>query len=276
MVNQRAKGELILKYAGGPEVIPTFDQGEALKKGILDMIYTSGPYISALVPEAMAQLLTTITPTEQRKSGYLDLMNESLKKKMNAFDLGRLNHWQYSMFTTKHIDNLAALAGRKFRTVPTYAPMYKELGIVGVMMPLGEAYTALERGLVEGVTIPPASVIDFKWHEVLKYKFGPNFWTCDPLLVINLDKWNKLPKHLQGLLIQCMIEAEPISYERDRKEMANIYAELYEKHGMKKTELSPADTQRLLDIVYAANWKDIEEKAGLELTAKLKKAAMTK
>ena len=36
-VNMQAKGELFIRYRGGPDVIAAFDQGKAVQQGIVDI-----------------------------------------------------------------------------------------------------------------------------------------------------------------------------------------------------------------------------------------------
>ena len=52
-VAAKAPGQLEIKYLGGPEVIPNSEQVEALRNGLVDMVFTtSGYYVSVLPNDA--------------------------------------------------------------------------------------------------------------------------------------------------------------------------------------------------------------------------------
>ena len=51
-VNAAGEGVVRIEYVGGPEAIPTFDQPEAVRGGVIDMIYGPGSYYPGIVPES--------------------------------------------------------------------------------------------------------------------------------------------------------------------------------------------------------------------------------
>ena len=53
-INQEFKGELKLRWRGGPEVVPPFKQPDAVRNGSMDMTITSPSYYSGLVASASA------------------------------------------------------------------------------------------------------------------------------------------------------------------------------------------------------------------------------
>lgn len=274
LVNEKAKGELVLKYVGGPEAVRAFEQPEALRKGVVDMIINCGPYCAPLVPEGVSTQLCQYDHIEQRTSGFYDLLVEAYKK-MNAFYLGKSTLMPNNLYVVKPVKDLADLSGRKFRSIPSYETYYKKLGIVGVTMPNSEAYTALERGIIGGLTTPPSMIIAMTWHEVLNYRIEPSFWTTDINHLVNLDKWNNLPKQLQDLMIECQIEAERQDIAFWKKKVKETYAQ-QNKLGMKPIQLSKTDSEKFLDIVYAAGWEWVATKVGNEQAARLKAAASKK
>ncbi len=53
-INRERAGELEIKRIGGPEAVPSFQQAETLRGGIVDIICTAPPYFKGLVPEMQA------------------------------------------------------------------------------------------------------------------------------------------------------------------------------------------------------------------------------
>src|SRR5512147_1668667 len=49
--NQKYPGQLVLDYKGAGEVIPTQQQVEALRTGMIDMILTAASYYTSIMPE---------------------------------------------------------------------------------------------------------------------------------------------------------------------------------------------------------------------------------
>src|SRR5689334_15364889 len=56
MVADRLKDKLTIRYLGGPEVVPEFQQFEAVRNGVVDVILGAGGYYDGVVPEATATL----------------------------------------------------------------------------------------------------------------------------------------------------------------------------------------------------------------------------
>ena len=90
MVDERLAGRLSIKYLGGKEVIPTFEQFEGLRNGVVDVILGVSSYYTCPVPEATAILYTKRSPSELRKNGFYDLMRELHMEKGNVVYLANV------------------------------------------------------------------------------------------------------------------------------------------------------------------------------------------
>lgn len=53
-VNEKGKGKVKIDYIGGPEVYPSFEQLEPLKRGVFATMVTSTAYIAGALPESNA------------------------------------------------------------------------------------------------------------------------------------------------------------------------------------------------------------------------------
>src|SRR2546427_11741832 len=67
--NKEGKGVLQMNFIGGPKAIPTFEIGNAVKTGVVDMALTTGAYYTNLMPEADAPKLAQGSAAEQRPNG---------------------------------------------------------------------------------------------------------------------------------------------------------------------------------------------------------------
>jgi len=151
------------------------------------------------------------------------------------------------------------LAGLRLRIAGSEVGWSKAMGIVRMKMPWGDAYTALERGLLDGLYAGLPQVIDFSLYEVLKYRCGPSVVYTGPLGVwMNLDKWDSLPEHLQRSLMDAMIEVEAWEESYHKKLIADAVA-AQDAAGIEYIEWSPEETERFFNILYEVAWKAVIE-----------------
>jgi TRAP-type transport system periplasmic protein len=268
-VNKKAKGELEIKYIGGPETMPGFKQFEALRNGVVDMIFGCESYYGRQVTGAAYSHLTRLDPAKERQIGYHAFRNE-LFKKHNVHYLGRAEFgvW-FQIFTNKYAKNIEGLKGQKIRVSGTYEPFVKRLGAVPVTMPGSDIYTALERGTIDGYAWAVLGNVQMGWVDVCKYIIEPRIYQMNIEALINQKTWEKLPKHLQTLLTDSMIENE--------KEYSSIMADIAEKEyaqmqtkGMKVIRFTPDETKAYVDLAYEAGWDEVIKENPV-LGAKLKK-----
>ena len=77
------------------------------------------------------------------------------------------------------------------------------LGVVPQQIPGGEIYPALERGAIDAAEwVGPYDDEKLGLNKVASYYYYPGFWEGGPTLnfMINLTKWNELPKNYQAIL----------------------------------------------------------------------------
>ena len=85
---------------------------------------------------------------------------------------------------------------------PTTIQLVKALGANPVQMAPSELYTALERNIVQAFIMPAYVMRAFGVGKVTKGLLFPGFFDAHNNMIVNLDKWNKLPKHLQDFLTE--------------------------------------------------------------------------
>jgi len=268
-VNKKAKGELEIVFTGGPEAIPGFKQFEAVRNGVVDMIYGCESYYGGAVSGAAYTHLTRLDPMKERQVGYYDLRKELLGKH-NIHYLGRAEFgvW-FQIFTNKAVQRPQELKGQKIRVSGTYEPFVKKLGAVPVTIPGGEIYTALERGTIDGYAWSALGNVQSGWVEVCKYILEPRIYEMNIEGLVNIKTWEKLPAHLQKLMTDCMIENEKQSV----KVMTDISEKEYQemqKKGMKVIKFSAEDTRWYVNTAYEAGWEEVI-KQNPTLGPKLKK-----
>jgi len=267
-----AKGPITIRYLGGPEVIPMFEQHEAVRSGAVDAAWVPCAYYRNVLPNAFTMMLSHLTPWEERTSGLLDYMETLHNKKMNAHLLGRQLTYLPFLFAGKEPSYKPAdLKGRKLRAGALYDNIYARMGIIGVTMTHGDTYSGLEKGVLDGVGCSTGDMTKFRLFEVIKYIYTPSFWSTNNIvLLINLDTWKSLSQEQKDLLEQTQIRLEKPVWEYYKKRDKELMEGLI-KSGMKPTMWSEADQKWFLEMADEAQWTSVGKIIGKDEAIKIQK-----
>ncbi|MBN9460283.1 MAG: TRAP transporter substrate-binding protein DctP [Burkholderiales bacterium] len=272
-VNADGKGVLQLNFIGGPRAVPTFEVGNAVKTGVVDIALTTGAFYTNLMPEADALKLAQSTIAEQRRNGAFEVINKIWNERANMYYLGRPVEGQtFHLYLNKKIDK-PDLSGLKIRVTPVYRDFFQALGAQVVTTAPGEVYTALERGVVDGYGWPIGGIFDLGWQEKTKYRVDPGFYNVEVSLVMNLDAWKRLTPAQRDFLTKEVLafEAQNGFWKGDNEAEAKRQAQA----GVQTITFDAATSKRYLDTAYEAGWKAIL-KASPDNGAKLREALSRK
>ncbi len=254
-VNAEGKGTLQLNFIGGPKAIPTFEVGNAVKTGVVDIAMSTGAYYTNLMPEADALKLTRLPAAELRKNGAYDYINKVWNEKANMYYLARVvDSTPFHLYVNKKIDK-ADLTGLKLRITPVYRDFFQALGGTVVQIAPGEVYTALERGVVDGYGWPIHALFDLNWQEHTKYRVDPGFYNAEVSLIVNLDKWKGLTQAQRAYLTKQALafEAQNEEWKKYNQEEAQRQA----KAGIQAIRFDAATSKQYVDKAYEVGWAGI-------------------
>ena len=254
-VNDEGKGIVQINYIGGPKAIPTFEQGNALRNGVVDMANTTTSFTAGIAPEGLALNYTTQTIAESRKNGALDYLNKVLMDKGLYYFAKTGEGIQYYIYSTKRIDK-ADLSGFKLRIAPIYRDFFQKLGANVLQIAPGEVYTALERGVVDGYGWPLIGIFDLGWHEKTKFRLEPGFYTIELGIQFSANTWKKLTPAQRAFL-----EKQGAWLESENAEIARRdSAEEIKKQaaaGIQVVKLDDAQAKVFLKTSMDAAWDGI-------------------
>jgi TRAP-type mannitol/chloroaromatic compound transport system substrate-binding protein len=132
-----------------------------------------------------------------------EIINETLAK-FNAISFACGNSGtQMGGFFRKELQSPADLNGLKFRIGGLGGLVLAKLGVVPQQIAGGDVYPALERGTLDAAEfVGPYDDEKLGLSKVAKYYYAPGWWEGGAMLhlVVNLQKWNELPKHYQAIL----------------------------------------------------------------------------
>jgi TRAP-type C4-dicarboxylate transport system substrate-binding protein len=207
--NQTGKGTLQYNFIGGPKAIPTFEVGNAVKTGVVDIGFSTGAFYTNVMPEADILKLSETSAAEQRANGGYELINKIWAEKANMRYLAKVVEFTpFHLYTNKKIDK-PDLTGLKIRITPVYREFFQAMGASVMTTAPGEVYTALERGVIDGYGWPIHALFDLNWQEKTKYRVDPGFYNAEVSLVMNLDKYKSLPAKTRELL-----DRQTLAYEQ--------------------------------------------------------------
>jgi TRAP-type mannitol/chloroaromatic compound transport system substrate-binding protein len=104
-----------------------------------------------------------------------------------------------------------------------------EFGAAGVMMPPGDVYSSLERGILDACELGnPSSNWNRGLHEVTDYTGFPGIHKITEThgLLINMDSWNTLPPDIQKIIEVCVNDTCAWRYAYDTTRSAYIIPQL--------------------------------------------------
>lgn len=269
-INEKFKDVIEIELLGGPEIIPPFQLHEAVKNGVVDMALTSCGYYPSLLWEAQSAMYSNKDHQEIASTDYYDIM-ESLHKEAGLVWLGQgtLNIYFYLYMNTK-IQSISDLKGKKIRTFPPLIPLMKTIGAVPVNLSMGDIYTAMERGAVDGFIMTHMGFVnDFSWHEVTKYVLSYPIYQGVAVILANQDKWNKLPKEVQEAIFEYKRSTIDFEISEYYNKLSSESWDTLMKSGVELLEIPPSEGEAFQKTAYDAAWEHISEKSP-ELGPKLK------
>ena len=272
--DQKYPGQIVFDFKGAGEVIPTQQQVEGLRTGMVDMILTAASYYTSIMPEMDVMSLSSMMPWEERQAGVYDYLEKLHNTKANAHYLSRLGSGDlFHIFLAKPVQKIDDFKGMKIRVSPTHIPFMKALGVEPVVTPPAEIYTAMERSVVVGYIQPVASIRTMGLLPVTKYMVRPGFYIPTVLVLVNLDFWKKLPQNLKDFMTDGMKKGERTVMAAYEKKMQTEF-DAFKKAGVTFIQLSPTDAAKFSKMADDAMMETVTKKSPEE--AKKLKELITK
>jgi TRAP-type C4-dicarboxylate transport system substrate-binding protein len=270
-INQLAKGKLVINVKGGPEVIPPFNLGAAVKNGTIDMACIPNAFFEDMVPGIGVTHLSAFSAVEERKNGIYEAIGE-LYKKAGMFYLGRgeaTDHGYFILFLNKPAAKPDDFKGLRLGGSTSFHGQYRGIGGVPSTLQTTEYNTAMERGQVDGLSTSVYIAMAYGLQSVTKYIIQPGFWRSSVAIPVNLAKWNKIPSDLQKLMVNEMAayEAKFAPYELEQR---NLFIKRFTDTGVKPINLSPDVAKWFVAASTEGAWKYAQERQPGDIIPKMR------
>ena len=252
-VEKRTNGKLKARHYAGGTLTPAPQTYDSVVGGVVDvgnivLGYTMGKFPLSEVLDYPIGIPSGSVATRMMNAYYEKFKPKELDevKVMYLHSVGPGNLHTRS----KPVAKLEDLKGLKIRTYGPNAKMMIMLGATPVAMPMGDAYDAISKGVVDGGLWAYEALEGWKIGEVVKYTteipklcYGSVF-----VVAMNKAKWNSIPPEQQKIIEQ--INKEWI--EKQAKLWDDIDAHGKEwilKRGNQIAKLSPEEMNRWVAAV---------------------------
>jgi C4-dicarboxylate-binding protein DctP len=265
--------ELITKNSGG-KLKATAHHGESLGNNgqmirglqagsIHGMVFPAG-FLSSVVPELAMFDLPFLLPgapagitafTAQSKAAAL--MKDEAQKK-GILIVGFHGIGPQSFLTNFPVTKLADIQGKKFRVIPSPPRVgaYQDWGGVARPMELGEVYTALQQGTLDGMENPPDVIYKMKLHEAAKHYTITEHFAFVSNVIVSKRWFDGLSKDLQSAVMRAGQDTIKFADEAYTKSQNDSLEAL--KKAATVTSMPPAELAKMKDLARNGVWKRME------------------
>jgi TRAP-type mannitol/chloroaromatic compound transport system substrate-binding protein len=246
LVEEMSNGQMQITVYGAGEQVPAFGVFDAVSSGSHQMGHSGGYFWKGKVPAA--QFFTSVpfglTADEinawVNRGGGLELWRE-IYEPFNIYPIpaGNTGTQMFGWFN-KEINSLEDVKGLKMRIPGIGGEVLKEAGGIPVTLPGGELFTALQTGVIDATEwVGPYNDLTFGFHQAAKYYYYPGWHEPGPMLelLINIDAWNSLPKHLQVIIETATKAVNQDTLDEYLARNNQALTELVEIHGVELRKL---------------------------------------
>jgi TRAP-type mannitol/chloroaromatic compound transport system substrate-binding protein len=249
------------------ELVPGLQALDATSNGTVEMCHTCAYYYVGKDPTFAIYSAVPFGLNARQQNSWLhqgggnELANEFFSKyRLIGLPSGNTGTQMGGWFR-KEIKSVADLSGLKMRIGGIAGQVLARVGIVPQQLAGGDIYPSLEKGTIDAAEwIGPYDDEKLGFNKVAKYYYYPGFWEGGLTVhaLINLDKWNSLPKNYQSILTNAAANANQTMQARYDEHNPGALKRL----AATGTQLRPFSNEILDACLRATNelWKEISDK----------------
>jgi len=202
-IEKRTNGQIKINVLSGGTLTPADQTYDGVVKGISDLGMSCFAYTRGRFPVMEVLDLPIGYPNGRTATRVAnDFYRKFKPKELDGVKVLYIHaHGPGLLHTIKPVHSMQDLKGMKIRSTGLSAKVVETLGGVPVAMPQGGTYEALQKGVVDGTFTPIETLKGWKQAEVIKYTTDSSVigYTTAMFVVMNLKKWNDLPKDIQKI-----------------------------------------------------------------------------
>lgn len=213
-LNEESGGKMKLRIYPGGQMGGPRETLELLQNGALDMTKAMANELEAFTPAYSIYSLPYLFHSDAHFNAVIhgpvgQAMTEETKAK-GFFPVAAYVGGTRSFYSKKPIHSPADMKGMKFRVIvtPTTIKFIELLGASPVSIPLGEVYTALQQGVIDGAENNEPSYVQTRHEEVAKYYTENQHTSVPDYLVIANKTWDRLSDEQKAVLEKVLKKSE--------------------------------------------------------------------
>jgi TRAP-type mannitol/chloroaromatic compound transport system substrate-binding protein len=234
-------GRLKIQVFGAGELVPAFEGFDAVRAGTVEMNHANSYFWTGKT--AAAQYFTAVPfgMNFQGMNGWLydgggiDLWNEVYAPfGMVAMPCGNTGVQMTGWFK-KEIASVADFKGLKMRIPGLAGKVYASLGVDVKVLPGGEIFPALERGVIDAAEfVGPFQDRRLGLHKAAKFYYTTGWHESATVseLLINKAAWDKLPADLKAIVQNAAAACNVISEAWCQKHNSEAMEDLIKNQGV--------------------------------------------
>ena len=200
----------IQPFAAG-EIVPALQVLDAVSNGTVEMGNTALYYYWGKNPaftfgtSLPFGLNTRAHISWLRFGGGMDMLNDLLKEYQCVGVPTGSTGAQMGGWFRKEIKSVEDIKGLKFRVGGFAGTIIAKVGGVPQQIAAGDIYPALEKGTIDAAEwVGPYDDEKLGFNKVAPHYYYPGWWEGGPMLMglVNLEKWNALPKAYKSVIEQ--------------------------------------------------------------------------
>lgn len=271
LIEEESGGELTVSITY-PDAIPPLEQFEPVQAGVFDMLFTHPAYHAGVTTFGLAVDGSTADPTVRRESGFFDYVDQYYQNLgLKVVGIPPMGSKPFRFYLKNPVESEPAFAGRKIRGTVTYHPVIEFLGGTGVVISNGETYSAVQKGVVDGVANAAPAALGLKLNEVLDYIVDQPYGSASLYYMMNIDSWEGLSDESKAAINRAAMRMENEAISKMDAHAEDEKEKLLEL-GMKTTRISDAEAAKL-DAVWSDGQWELGAKGAPEATAELREIA---
>lgn len=201
-------------------------------------------------------------------------MLDNFSQTNNMTCLAFFNEGFRTVWSMDPIRTVEDFEGYKLRVpdVPAYIDMFTALNCNAIPLAMGDIYTGLQTGTVDGLEFPISAVLQNKLAELTKYQTITNHTGSMQFLFINNDVFNGLTAEQQDVLKACAADAEVYGLQLLDENKAAWAAEA-ESLGVETIELPADELAKVQDLMTPVVEKYTADKFSADMIAEIRAMA---
>ena len=263
-IEAMSNGRIKIQFYGAGELIPAAEGFDAVSSGTVEMNYANAYFWTGKVFAGQYFTAVPFGLNFQGLNGWmydgggLALWREVYQRfNLVPFLCGNTGVQMTGWFK-KPIEKVDDFKGLKMRIPGLAGRVYQQLGVDVRLLPPGEIFPALERGVIDAAEfVGPFLDRQIGLHRAAKFYYttGWHETATSSELIINKAKWESLPADLKAIVENACAACNVISEAWCQKNNAEAMEDLIKNQGVTAQPLPDA----VVDALRAANTKILEE-----------------